>query len=254
MKKTISLILVIGLLFSLVVGMQITTQGEAKTEFTSADLLAIKKHLLGITLLNNEQQEPYKFCNFNGIGAADLLFMKKILLNIVEYPIMLPDSYEILKRDEMPEGRKLDLPVAEKIQPFGFSTTDEWENKIYDELGLSVFGNIYSYGIHNIMIINSVSEFIKKIHTDINETKYNENYFKNNAIIFIVSWFPMSPNKTEKGLIIKNKNELIFELFVTFWGGNFVPDASFNIFEIKKSELISVNKLSFYFQEYLGDW
>ena len=161
-----------------------------------------------------------------------------------------PDVFDgaIIKRDEMLKGEDIPFKVESKQCS-----------------GQARFPKIWVFIIKSSeeLAIANKEAFQEKIKDYANSDKYNDEYFKENALIFFIRAFVSGSYRMSMDSIIKNNHELSFNIKVTLPEANIRTDSNGqthfvvtddgwvvgNYIELKKAEIADVSNVS-YFETY----
>ena len=145
-----------------------------------------------------------------------------------------PDVFDgAIKRDSILEGT---------IIPFTVETKRCLEHKMSDM-------QVFIIRSSEELIVANKSAFKEATVDYANVDKYNDDYFKENALIFLIMMFGSGSYRMRVDSIIKNQNEFSFNITVLIpEDGPMTTDMLMagNYIEVKKSEITDVNNVSYF--------
>ena len=210
---------------------------ELATEdaITINDAIFIFRFLTGKIVADddNEMKEIINTYDYNSDGEVDindaLLIFRYLAGKLELQKPALPAKYSMIYRDDILEGTEIDFDV-----------------------NYSRIFNIYEKS-YIATVVKSMSD-LNKLFADGDDIadRYNEEFFKENALIYFNIAYGSGSIRTKIPSIIKNDNELCFNIEILFpESGGGTDDMKYDYYniEMKKENIIGFNTIS-YFETY----
>ena len=173
---------------------------------------------------------------YNMLGNSGMFYVKPSGSESETQPL-----YGAIKRDSMLDGKSIPFTVESK-------GVGHWNaiNGLPKDLQVFIANSPY-----DLKIINSLA-FGYQTTTYASEEKYNEEFFKENALIILTKTFGSSSYIMSVDSLVKKGNELSFNISISSPEGNAVNAAMMYVghyIEVKKTYVIDNNKLSYFITE-----